>query len=151
MASPQTSPFSARREELSRSQELYKQQLEDQVNVLKQDASKVGRVALLAGGVALATYLTVKAIRTRRRGKELQYDSAASYAMPQNAYGTAPVNNARIVTKKVSSPVAGLITRQLTLILGAVAKQMIMQAIERAKRNDTTVVTRTDPDRKSVV
>jgi hypothetical protein len=67
MASPQTTPLSARKEELNRETERYKQAIEDQVSVLKEDAGKVTRKALIIGGAALGTVLVVRAIVNRKK------------------------------------------------------------------------------------
>jgi hypothetical protein len=50
MASPQITPLTARKEELNRETERYKQAIEDQMSVLKEDAGKVTRTALIIGG-----------------------------------------------------------------------------------------------------
>lgn len=149
MASAQTSPLTARREELSRNTELYKQAIEDQVSNLKQDAGKVGRVALGVGGAALATYLVARAIKSRTaKRKQKQQNQPSGYMHPYqiaSAAYAAPSLASAPVTKtvpKVASPVSSLIKQQITLFLGAVARKAITQAIERIGKNDTQ---RTDP------
>ncbi len=153
MSSPQTSPLTARREELSRTTELYKQSIEDQVSNLKQDAGKVGRVALGVGGAALATYLVARAVKSRKAKKKQKHKAqqslasgymhpyqiaSAAYAssayVTPSAYALAPVTK---TVPKVASPVSSLIKQQITLFLGAVARQVVAKAIERIGKNDT--------------
>lgn len=132
MASPQTTPLSTRKEELNRETERYKQAIEDQVSVLKEDAGKVTRKALIIGGAALGTALVVRAIINRKKKKRSD-ELMHPYSLAQYQYAAA---NLPARARKSSTPVAGLITKQLALFLVAIAKNQIMKAIERNGKHD---------------
>ncbi len=141
MASPQTTPLTARKEELNRETERYKQAIEDQVSVLKQDAGKVTRTALIVGGAALGTYFIGRAIvnrKKKKRAKELMYTSPSAHynynpnlpVLTSNFPATTPRS------RKSGNPVVNLITKQIALFLVAIAKQRIMAAIDRNGKHD---------------
>jgi hypothetical protein len=132
MASPQTTPLSTRKEELNRETERYKQAIEDQVSILKEDAGKVTRKALVIGGAALGTYLVVRAIVNRKK-KKRSNELTPPYTVARYQYAAS---NPPTRPSKSSSPVAGLITKQIALFLVAIAKNQIMKAIERNGKHD---------------
>ncbi len=146
MASPQITPLTARKEELNRETERYKQAIEDQMSVLKQDAGKVTRTALLIGGAALGTYLVGRAIVNRKKKKRAQNHLMQPYPYPTGLHTTSlqsisvPASQQR---QSNPNPVVSLITKQIAVFLVAMAKQSIMAAIERGKhepRQDTAPI-----------
>ncbi len=136
MASPQITPLTARKEELNRETERYKQAIEDQMSVLKEDAGKVTRTALLIGGAALGTYLVGRAIVNRKKKKRAQNHLMQPYPYPTGLHTTSlqsisvPASQQR---QSNPNPVVSLITKQIAVFLVAMAKQSIMAAIERGK------------------
>jgi hypothetical protein len=138
MASPQITPLLARKEELNRETERYKQAIEDQMSVLKQDAGKVTRTALIIGGAALGTYLVGRAIVNRKKKKRAQNELKYPYPYPTGLHTTSlhSISVPAISQQSKRSnpnPVVSLITKQLAVFLVAMAKQSIMAAIERGK------------------
>jgi len=137
MASPQITPLTARKEELNRETERYKQAIEDQMSVLKQDAGKVTRTALIIGGAALGTYFIGRAIVNRKKKKRAQNHLMNPYPYPTGLHTTSlqSINLPAVSQSKRSNPnpVVSLITKQLAVFLVAMAKQSIMAAIERGK------------------
>ena len=136
MASPQITPLTARKEELNRETERYKQAIEDQMSVLKQDAGKVTRTALIIGGAALGTYFIGRAIVNRKKKKRAQNHLMQPYPYPTGLHTTSlqsisvPASQQR---RSNPNPVVSLITKQIAVFLVAMAKQSIMAAIERGK------------------
>ena len=137
MASPQITPLTARKEELNRETERYKQAIEDQMSVLKEDAGKVTRTALIIGGAALGTYFIGRAIVNRKKKKRAQNQLMHPYPYPTGLHTTSlqSINLPAVSQSRRSNPnpVVSLITKQLAVFLVAMAKQSIMAAIERGK------------------
>ena len=135
MASPQITPLSARKEELNRETERYKQAIEDQMSVLKQDAGKVTRTALIIGGAALGTYFIGRAIVNRKKKKRAQNELMYPYPNSLHTTSLQSINLPAVSRSKQSSsnPVFSLITKQIAVFLVAMAKQSIVAALERGK------------------
>lgn len=128
MASPETTPLTVRKEELSRTTERYKQAIEDQVTILKHDAGKVTRTALIVGGAAFGTYLVARAIANRKKKKRQANEIMYPYPSA-HSHGVA-------TPTKSASPMGNLIKRQIALFLIAIAKKQIVKAIERTGKHD---------------
>ena len=112
------------KEELIRKTETYKHTIEDQINELKGDAAKIGRVALIAGGVILLTYLLVKGKKKDKTDKFIDLDG--------RKYAIAPV-------KKNEPFIVKSIRKYLIIFLASLAKQKLALYLERLKNNTTNV------------
>jgi len=112
------------KEELIRKTETYKHTIEDQINELKGDAAKIGRVALIAGGVILLTYLLVKGKKNDKTDKFIDLDG--------RKYALAPV-------KKNEPFIVKSIRKYLIIFLASLAKQKLALYLERLKNNTTNV------------
>jgi hypothetical protein len=62
-----------RKESLYRNTEKYKQAIEEQVNILKENAGQISKVALVIGGTLTVTYLLVRLLSKKGKKKEKTY------------------------------------------------------------------------------
>ena len=66
----------SRKEILHRDTEKYKQAIEEQVDILKQNAGQISKVAIVIGGALAVSYLLVRLFtRGNRKNKKLGYDA----------------------------------------------------------------------------
>ena len=62
-----------RKESLHRNTEKYKQAIEEQVNILKENAGQISKVALVIGGTLTVTYLLVRLLSKKGKKKDNTY------------------------------------------------------------------------------
>ena len=110
------------KEELIRKNEFIKHNIEDQITVLKDDAAKIGKIALIAGGVVLLTYLLVRGKKKSKNKKVIHVDG--------NKYSLA--------TAKESEPfIVKQIRRYMIIFLASLAKQKLASYLQKINNNNT--------------
>jgi hypothetical protein len=110
------------KEELIRKNEFIKHNIEDQITVLKDDAAKIGKIALVAGGVILLTYLLVRGKKKPKNKKIIQVDG--------NKYSLA--------TSADSEPfIVKQIRRYMIIFLASLAKQKLASYLQKINNNNT--------------
>ncbi len=115
--------FSDRKASLKQVTEKYKNAIENQVGDLKENAGKIGRNAMVIGGVLVVGYLVARLIAGSEK-KQVKID--------ENYHPNMPVAPVRREFGLVS-----LIKQQIALFLVAIAKEKLLEAIEQIRKNDT--------------
>jgi tRNA A37 N6-isopentenylltransferase MiaA len=75
--------LSETKEELIRKNEYIKHNIEEEISTLKGDAARIGKIALIAGGAILLTYLLVKGKKKDKAKKVVRVNS--KYALASSA------------------------------------------------------------------
>lgn len=114
--------LSETKEDLIRKTEVYKSTIEDQLNELKGDAAKVGKLALIAGGAIFVTYFIIKSIAKKKseKRKKVVFIEGEKYAL------AAP---------KSESFIAKEIRRYMIFFLVALAKQKLAAYLQNLNTN----------------
>lgn len=114
--------LSETKEDLIRKTEVYKNTIEDQLNELKGDAAKVGKLALIAGGAIFVTYFIIKSIAKKKSDnrKKVVFIEGEKYAL------AAPKNESFIAKE---------IRRYMIFFLVALAKQKLAAYLQNLNTN----------------
>jgi hypothetical protein len=116
----------SRKESLHRNTEKYKQAIEEQVNILKENAGQISKVALVIGGTLTVTYLLVKILsRSRKKKATILYHPG----IDQTQAITVP----RI---KEESVIVRTIKGYIATFLIALAQQKLQEVIAHYKENN---------------
>lgn len=129
--------FEARKEALNRTSEIYKQAIDNQVVVIKENAGQVGKTVLLAGAGLAVAYLLIKVFtKSGNKSKHaLPYDySDINQLIDQQSRNPSlptRVNNQ-------DSPLVNLIKQQIAIFLVGIAKQRLQEALQGFQQEPLT-------------
>ena len=114
----------SRKESLHRNTEKYKQAIGEQVDILKENAGQISKVALVIGGTLTVSYLMVKLLtRGRKKKKPIYYsnDNGRTISVPHY---------------KEESVIVRTIKGYIATFLIAVAQQKLQEVIAHYKDNN---------------
>ncbi|MES2733122.1 MAG: hypothetical protein V4714_15345 [Bacteroidota bacterium] len=114
----------SRKESLHRNTEKYKQAIEEQVTILKENAGQISKVALVVGGTLAVSYLLVRLFTRSRKKEKVLYASGP---------GTVPVQP----HYKEESVIVRTIKGYIATFLISLAQQKLQEIIAHYKENDT--------------
>lgn len=111
-----------RKEALHRNTEKYKQAIEEQVDILKENAGQISKVALVIGGTLAVSYLLVKLLTRSSRRKR------------QNFYQVTD-NEVQVPYYKEESIIVRSIKGYIATFLIAIAQQKLQEVIAHFKES----------------
>ena len=114
-----------RKESLHRSTEKYKQAIEEQVNILKENAGQISKVAMVIGGTLTVSYLLIILLSKNRKKKEKIY-----YQPSDQPYTLATPRF------KEESIIVRTIKGYIATFLIALAQQKLQEVIAHYKENN---------------
>lgn len=137
MSTEQTS-LSAKKEALSRETEIYKQAIEQQVSVIKQNAGDLTKKVLIVGAGLAAVFLISRTF-TKKDHKKLPKNSrkAKLFLASQNPSNQAefpfvPSNR----ESESKSPIGDLIKQQIAIFLIGIATQKLQEYLNGPRKTD---------------
>jgi hypothetical protein len=114
-----------RKESLHRNTEKYKQAIEEQVNILKENAGQISKVAMVIGGTLAVSYLLVRLLSKDRKKKEKIY-----YQPTEQTHALA------VPHFKEESIIVRTIKGYIATFLIALAQQKLQEVIAHYKENN---------------
>lgn len=138
----------SRKEALHRDTERYKQAIEEQMDILKQNAGQVSKVAIVVGGALAFSFLLFRLLTRNRRKKNqnLRYLSegyAASGPRYEDQYPQGgprydnPYALSMVSPRKEESFVSRNIKKYIATFLMTMAQKKLQEVLGRNKENDT--------------
>jgi len=113
--------------ELVRKTEVYKHTIENQINELKGDATKIGKVALIAGGIILITYFLIKG--SKKGDKNLK--SKKVIMLDGEKYAISSAQNESFIVKAIR--------KYMIIFLASLAKQKLALYLQKLNNNTSNV------------
>lgn len=113
--------------ELVRKTEVYKHTIENQINELKGDATKIGKVALIAGGIILITYFLIKG--SKKGNKNLK--SKKVIMLDGEKYAISSAQNESFIVKAIR--------KYMIIFLASLAKQKLALYLQKLNNNTSNV------------
>ncbi len=107
-----------RKAQLSQATEKYKKAIENQVVDLRANAGKIGKNALVIGGVLLVSYAVVRLLVGKEKTKKIEEQEKRF--LP-------------VAAVKKESRIVSMIKQQIALFLLGIAKQRIAEFLEKKK------------------
>lgn len=147
----------AKKEALNRQTEIYKQAIEEQVSVMKDNAGHVTKRALMVGAGLVASYFLVKAFAKPGKKKLKQLKHSASQKLigsgskssnnSNNQYfieGMSPADRYQQSHATKDSGISSLITQQIAIFLIGIATQKLQEFFNNSRRTHTEPISRND-------
>ncbi|MBC7923761.1 MAG: hypothetical protein H7Z75_22020 [Ferruginibacter sp.] len=126
----------SRKEALHRDTERYKQAIEEQMDILKQNAGQVSKLAIVVGGALTFSFLLVRLLTRNRRKKNL----ALAYPPEEYAPSGPRYENQYALTvprRKEESFLSRNIKKYIATFLITMAQRKLQEVLARNKKDDT--------------
>lgn len=117
---PNLSDYEIHKERLKQSTEDLKKALEVEIDRVKENASEVGKMALIAGGAILFTFMVVKAFRKSKKKQKV--------VEAEKGYYPVPVKQSNLIARRISEHIA-------FFVLGMI-KQKLTDYLEQRKKHE---------------
>ncbi len=152
-------PLEARKEALNRQTELYKQAIEEQVSVMKDNAGQATKKVLIIGASLAASYFLIRAFTKpgkknlkqlkHRASQKLLGSGSGQHTTHANQYfidGMTPANRQQRSKVIKDSGITSLITQQIAIFLIGIATQKLQDMFNNSRRPHTEPISRNDND-----
>lgn len=110
--------YEAQKEKLIQSAEDLKRTLNIEIDQMKENATALGKVALVAGGTVFLTYKVIQAFRKRKAKKRQKV---------KNAYHPVPIKQTNLFARKI--------LEQIGFFVLAVVRQKLLETLENKQRH----------------